>query len=84
MRAQIEEYKEKYNDVDEKLVRMQQNLTRQEILIDYQKDQLAKLNVKLAMYEGREKDKGRPAERLESSIEISGTQLYQELLSQFQ
>lgn len=83
MRAQIEEYKEKYNDVDEKLVKMQQNLTRQEILIDYQKDQLAKLNVKLARYEGQDKDKDRQVDRLECSIEMFSTQQYQELLSQF-
>lgn len=50
-REQIEEYKEKYHDVGEKMERMQQNVTRQEIVINYQTEQIARLNIKLEKYE---------------------------------
>lgn len=49
-RQQIEEYREKYHDVGGKMERMQQNLTRQDILIDYQTEQIARLNIELDKY----------------------------------
>lgn len=46
-RAQIDAYKEIYHDVDKKMATMQVNVTRLQNVIDYQTDELAKLNVKL-------------------------------------
>lgn len=59
LRQQIEEYKEKYHDVGEKMKTMQQNATRQENVINYQTDQIAKLNLKLDKYEETNRQKDR-------------------------
>lgn len=55
-RAQIDAYRDIYHDVDKKMATMQVNATRLQNVIDYQTDELAKLNVKLEEVV-REKDR---------------------------
>lgn len=51
LKEQLKESRKKFYVVDEKINKMSENATRQEIILKNQTDQLAKLDIKLAEYE---------------------------------
>lgn len=57
LRQQIEQYKEKYHDVDKKLEEMQLIAIRQDSVVNYQSHQLKKRIIEVEKYEKSVKDK---------------------------